>query len=265
MRIGHDLPGCLPLGAALADNSFGREVRTTRMTRCWRCRSPAVVRARRHSLLASCPSSIARAADRATRGRMIDCVDFVSGVSGGSVTAAYYGLKKRAALDDFRERSCCATPRKASDRCVARSYRPRVRRRRQRQPVYALARRQPVRGREFEAFREGGGRGSGSTPPTSTTARPSCSARPPSTRMCSDIRPIRWRMRWRRRRRCRVAFAPMVHPDLSGRLRDTITGLDLNARDNPNAPPLLKSFAEANAPLPRRLDALRETARRRPR
>ncbi len=35
---------------------------------------------------------------------LLDRVDFVSGVSGGSVTAAYYGLKKRAALTDFRER-----------------------------------------------------------------------------------------------------------------------------------------------------------------
>ena len=35
---------------------------------------------------------------------LLDQVDFVSGVSGGSVTAAYFGLKKRAALADFRER-----------------------------------------------------------------------------------------------------------------------------------------------------------------
>jgi NTE family protein len=35
---------------------------------------------------------------------ILDRVDIVSGVSGGSVTAAYFGLKKRAALDDFRER-----------------------------------------------------------------------------------------------------------------------------------------------------------------
>lgn len=35
---------------------------------------------------------------------LLDRVDFVSGVSGGSVTAAYFGLKRRAALDDFRER-----------------------------------------------------------------------------------------------------------------------------------------------------------------
>src|ERR1700733_16128358 len=36
--------------------------------------------------------------------RYLDRVIFVSGVSGGSITAAYYGLKGRAALADFRER-----------------------------------------------------------------------------------------------------------------------------------------------------------------
>ncbi len=35
---------------------------------------------------------------------LTDRLDFVSGVSGGSVTAAYFGLKKRAALSDFREK-----------------------------------------------------------------------------------------------------------------------------------------------------------------
>ena len=35
---------------------------------------------------------------------MLDRIDFISGVSGGAVTAAYYGLRKRAALEDFRER-----------------------------------------------------------------------------------------------------------------------------------------------------------------
>jgi NTE family protein len=35
---------------------------------------------------------------------LLDSVGFVSGVSGGSVAAAYYGLKKRAALNDFREK-----------------------------------------------------------------------------------------------------------------------------------------------------------------
>ncbi|MGE0752733.1 MAG: patatin-like phospholipase family protein [Variibacter sp.] len=46
-------------------------------------------------------------ARRQVRGQqmsLIDHIDFVSGVSGGSITAAYFGLKKRAALRDFRER-----------------------------------------------------------------------------------------------------------------------------------------------------------------
>ena len=46
-------------------------------------------------------------AEVSVRGRkigLLDQINFVSGVSGGSVTAAYFGLKKRAALADFRER-----------------------------------------------------------------------------------------------------------------------------------------------------------------
>lgn len=35
---------------------------------------------------------------------LLDRIDFVSGVSGGSVTAAYFGLKGKGALIDFRER-----------------------------------------------------------------------------------------------------------------------------------------------------------------
>jgi len=37
-------------------------------------------------------------------GSLLDRVDFVTGVSGGSVLAAYYGLKKRKALVDFKQR-----------------------------------------------------------------------------------------------------------------------------------------------------------------
>ena len=38
------------------------------------------------------------------RQSLLDQVDFVSGVSGGAIAAAYFGLKKRAALADFREK-----------------------------------------------------------------------------------------------------------------------------------------------------------------
>ena len=40
----------------------------------------------------------------AAGGSLLDRVDFVTGVSGGSVLAAYYGLKKRKALPDFKQR-----------------------------------------------------------------------------------------------------------------------------------------------------------------
>jgi NTE family protein len=39
-----------------------------------------------------------------TTAPLLDRVDFLSGVSGGAITAAYFGLKGRAALTDFRER-----------------------------------------------------------------------------------------------------------------------------------------------------------------
>jgi NTE family protein len=42
-------------------------------------------------------------ATRGPHGDLIDHVNIVSGVSGGSITAAYYGLKGRAGLADFRQ------------------------------------------------------------------------------------------------------------------------------------------------------------------
>jgi NTE family protein len=39
-----------------------------------------------------------------TAGPLLDRVDFLSGVSGGAITAAYFGLKGRVAMSDFRER-----------------------------------------------------------------------------------------------------------------------------------------------------------------
>ena len=44
---------------------------------------------------------------------LLDQLDFVSGVSGGSVLAAYYGLKKRAAMTDFKQRFLLANGEEA--------------------------------------------------------------------------------------------------------------------------------------------------------
>ncbi|RTL50298.1 MAG: patatin-like phospholipase family protein [Bradyrhizobiaceae bacterium] len=49
-------------------------------------------------------SELERIPVRGAGGPMIDHLEFISSVSGGSVTAAYFGLKKRAGLADFREK-----------------------------------------------------------------------------------------------------------------------------------------------------------------
>jgi NTE family protein len=41
---------------------------------------------------------------------LLDHLDFVSGVSGGAVLAAYYGLRRRAAMADFKQRFLLANP-----------------------------------------------------------------------------------------------------------------------------------------------------------
>ncbi|MBX9828587.1 MAG: patatin-like phospholipase family protein [Xanthobacteraceae bacterium] len=55
-----------------------------------------------HGVLQEIDQTTARS--RSGTHSLLDRVGFVSGVSGGSVAAAYFGLKKRAALADFRER-----------------------------------------------------------------------------------------------------------------------------------------------------------------
>src|SRR5882762_9249042 len=99
----YNLPGNMPLGAALADNIVASDIPAydddallalsfsgggTRAAAF----SFGVLQELEHTRLGS-------------RGKtLLDQVGFVSGVSGGSITAAYFGLKKRAALDDFRQR-----------------------------------------------------------------------------------------------------------------------------------------------------------------
>ena len=43
---------------------------------------------------------------------LLDRIDFLSGVSGGSVLAAYYGLKRRQAMADFKQRFLLSMPKK---------------------------------------------------------------------------------------------------------------------------------------------------------
>ncbi|MBR0796189.1 patatin-like phospholipase family protein [Bradyrhizobium jicamae] len=100
----YNLPGNVPLGAALADTGSASDLPDYQDDVLLALSfSGGGTRAAAFSF------GVLQELDRARSGvsgtkTLLDRVDFVSGVSGGSITAAYFGLKRRAALDDFRER-----------------------------------------------------------------------------------------------------------------------------------------------------------------
>ena len=83
---------------------------------------------------------------------LLDRVDFVTGVSGGSVLAAYYGLKKRKALADFKQRFLLRNAQAELDTSTQPDqHRQGPARRHQRsKQLFALARRQSVRTRDVQ-------------------------------------------------------------------------------------------------------------------
>ncbi|MBA2397208.1 MAG: patatin-like phospholipase family protein [Bradyrhizobium sp.] len=100
----YNLPGNIPLGAALADNDVGREVPGYEDDVLLALSfSGGGTRATAFSFGVLTELDRSRVGSNQAKS-LLDRVDFVSGVSGGSITAAYFGIKKRAALDDFRER-----------------------------------------------------------------------------------------------------------------------------------------------------------------
>jgi NTE family protein len=100
----YNLPGNEPLGAALADVNNGREIPGYEDDALLALSfSGGGTRAAAFSFGVLEELNRTRSGSAGAR-TLLDRVDFVSGVSGGSVTAAYFGLKKRAALSDFRER-----------------------------------------------------------------------------------------------------------------------------------------------------------------
>jgi len=100
----YNLPGNAPLGMALADNAIARDIPDYQDDVLLALSfSGGGTRAAAFSFGVLQELDRVRSSVAGTK-TLLDRVDFVSGVSGGSVTAAYFGLKRRAALDDFRER-----------------------------------------------------------------------------------------------------------------------------------------------------------------
>ena len=81
---------------------------------------------------------------------LLDRLDFLSGVSGGSVLAAYYGLKGREALGDFKQRFLDVMPRRGCRPSSASPISPAACKAASTTPAhFRLARRPSLQSRDF--------------------------------------------------------------------------------------------------------------------
>jgi NTE family protein len=181
---------------------------------------------------------------------MLDRVDFVSGVSGGSITAAYFGLKKRATLADFRERfllksvesdalSTSFTPgnlvRGLSGGVNDATHLPR------------WLSQNLFDGATFAAFRAQQRPRVWINAADIYNRTPFVFGRTAFSVMCSDLNSYPIADAVAASAAVPIAFAPIVIESYAGKCNAQLPDWAVRARTNPNAPPLLKSFANALA------------------
>jgi NTE family protein len=244
----YNLPGNAPLGAALADNDFGREVRNY---------DDDVLLALSFSgggtRAAAFSFGVLTELDRSRAGSsqaksLLDRVDFVSGVSGGSVTAAYFGLKKRAALDDFRERFLLRNAEEGLRTQVSLGNIGRALSGGVNDSQFTdWLDRNLFDGARFEML------GEDRRPLVWINASdiynrtPFVFGKTAFDALCSDIRPYRVAEAVAASAAVPLAFAPIVLETYPGGCAAPLPAWLERVRHDPNAQPLLKSFAEANA------------------
>jgi predicted acylesterase/phospholipase RssA len=178
---------------------------------------------------------------------LLDRVDFVSGVSGGSITAAYFGLKKRAALKDFRERFLLRNAEENLKTAVSLANIGRALNGGVNDNQFPRWLDENLfDGATFDAF------GEGRLPQVWINASDIYNRTPfvfgpvAFGALCSDLRSYKIADAVAASAAVPLAFAPIVletFPGCSTRLPDWIE----RARHNPDAQPLLRSFAEATA------------------
>lgn len=184
---------------------------------------------------------------RGAQGPMIDRVEFVSGVSGGSVTAAYYGLRKRAALADFRERFLLRNAEEGLQtnltlatlsRAVAGGINDST----------GFPRWLDANLFEGATFRD---LGATSRPQVWINASDIYNRTPfvfgavAFGAMCSNLSEYPLANAVAASAAVPVAFAPVVIQTFPGKCNDRLPHWIVRARDNTNAPPMLSSFAKA--------------------
>jgi NTE family protein len=244
----YNLPGNVPLGAALADNSFGRDVPNY---------EDDVLLALSFSgggtRAAAFSFGVLTELDRSHSGSgqaktLLDRVDFISGVSGGSVTAAYFGLKRRAALDDFRERFLLRNAEEGLKTQVSLGNIGRALGGGVNDAQFTNWLDQNLfDGARFDAFREDRRPRVWINASDIYNRTPFVFGKTAFDALCSDIRPYRVAEAVAASAAVPLAFAPIVLETYPGGCATPLPPWLERARTDPNAQPLLKSFAEANA------------------
>jgi NTE family protein len=244
----YNLPGNVPLGAVLADNNVGREVAgyddDVLLALSF---SGGGTRAAAFSFGVLTELERSRAGSSHAKS-LLDRVDFVSGVSGGSVTAAYFGLKKRAALDDFRERFLLQNAEESLNTQlslgnIGRAFGGGV----NDSQFTSWLDRNLFDGARFDSFREDRRPRVWINASDIYNRTPFVFGKTAFDALCSDIRSYRVAEAVAASAAVPLAFAPIVLETYPGGCAAPLPAWLERARRNPDAQPLLKSFAEANA------------------
>ncbi len=181
---------------------------------------------------------------------LLDRIDFISGVSGGSVTAAYFGLKKRASLNDFRERfllrnvEADALSTNLSVGNLVRGLSGGV------NDATHLPRwlsQNLFDGATFAAFRAQQRPRVWINAADIYNRTPFVFGRTAFSVMCSDLNSYPIADAVAASAAVPIAFAPIVIESYAGKCGAQLPDWAIRARTNPNAPPLLKAYANALA------------------
>jgi NTE family protein len=244
----YNLPGNAPLGAALADNNFGREVPNYEDDLLLALSfSGGGTRAAAFSF------GVLTELDRSRSGSnqaktLLDRVDFISGVSGGAVTAAYFGIKKRAALDDFRERFLLRNAEEALNTQLSLGNLGRALGGGVNDSQFTnWLDRNLFDGARFEVFREERRPRVWINASDIYNRTPFVFGKTAFDALCSDIRSYRVAEAVAASAAVPFAFAPIVLETYPGGCATQLPAWLERARHDPDAQPLLRSFAEANA------------------
>ena len=246
----YNLPGNAPLGEGVTSNDFGREVRGQGQEDdllLGLSFSGGGMRAAAFSFGVMTELDRSRVASSQTKS-LLDRVDFISGVSGGSVTAAYFGLKKRAALDDFRERFLLRNAEEGLNTRVSLGNISRALGGGVNDSQFTNWLDQNLfDGARFDAFGEDRHPRVWINASDIYNRTPFVFGKTAFNALCSDISTYRIAEAVSASAAVPLAFAPIVLETFPGGCATQLPPWIERARRDPDAQPLLRAFAEANA------------------